>query len=299
MKKKLLKLVLFTVTSFLIVLVTCSICYATNDYIIGYSIDSNGNESNIYYHDTIGYNQLQTSGLNFSDVDIDENSNTRQVIGTDDRVVVPNNSMTSYPYRMVCRIEVKYDEEPNVVYLGTGFLVGPSTIMTACHVVYDAAYGFFNSISFAFGAYKDDTTGLMVYPYGKITSWSSASVGSYYGTGSTNDDWAIIDLNSDIGNTIGYFGLTASLSDNDSLRLYGYSGDLDGNLAYSDGVASSVQTYKFNHTCDTTGGASGAPVCVNNVVVAGIHHGKYENINSACKISSYIVGWIDERINGD
>ena len=49
---------------------------------------------------------------------------------------------------MVCLILVQYNETPGVVYLGTGFLVGPSTIMTACHTIYHEDYGFFDSIRF-------------------------------------------------------------------------------------------------------------------------------------------------------
>ena len=206
--------------------------------------------------------------------------------------------MTSYPYRMVCRIEVRYTEEPVVIYLGTGFLVGPSTIMTACHTVYHENYGFFDTINFGFGVYKDDITGQITYPYGNYSSWSTATVGNYYNTYSENDDWAIFDLSTNIGNDLGYFGLTASLTTSDDLRLYGYSGDLGGNLGYCDGNATYIETYRFYHNCDTQGGASGGPICENNVVVAGIQHGWAGDINTACKISVYIVGWINDRING-
>ena len=74
--------------------------------------------------------------------------NDRVIIGNNDIVPVPDNSTTSFPYRMVCLILVQYNETPGVVYLGTGFLVGPSTIMTACHTIYHEDYGFFDSIRF-------------------------------------------------------------------------------------------------------------------------------------------------------
>ena len=225
--------------------------------------------------------------------------NDRVIIGNNDIVPVPDNSTTSFPYRMVCLILVQYNETPGVVYLGTGFLVGPSTIMTACHTIYHEDYGFFDSIQFGFGAYYNESTQAMVYPYGLMSSWNACTVGSYYDTYSANDDWAIIDLSTTPGSTLGYFGLTNNISNNNSVRTYGYPMEYTQDLAYSDGTISSLQTYMFNHNCDTTHGSSGGPICYN-LSVCGIHHGGSDvsNINYACRISTYIIGWINERING-
>lgn len=300
-----MKTVIFKLSFVIVSLFTfcCSfliISFADNsDKIIGYKMDSNRNIENVYYSDTLGNNITETSGFINDDSKIEQSICNRIIIGDDDRVVVPNSSMTSYPYRMVCRIEVQYNETPGTVYLGTGFLVAPNTIMTACHAIYHENYGFFDSINFGFGAYKDDVTGQITYPYGTYNLWTAATVGSYYDTFSENDDWAIIDVSTNIGNDLGYFGLTANLSTSDNLRLYGYYGDFYGNQGYCDGNATYIETYRFFHTCDSYGGVSGGPICENNVIVAGIQHGWLGTINTACKISTYIVGWINDRINGN
>lgn len=211
------------------------------------------------------------------------------------------------PYRSICRILISFNELSGVEFQGTGFLVGPHTILTNCHMVYDCSnkhnYGWFDSISISFGTYKD-SNGKIINPYGTITQFSSASCGSFRDTKDRNDDWALIDLNENIGNELGYFGVTSELSNDDSVTVVGYSGDLDRKMAYSNGNVSNVNTYKFDHNCDTTGGASGSPVIKkSNNLICGIHSGYsyywfFGNhyTNHACKISTYIVAWIEERL---
>jgi glutamyl endopeptidase len=55
------------------------------------------------------------------------------VIGADNRTRVSDTAMT--PWRCICHLEVEYDRGP--VGMGTGFLIGPYTVITAAHVVVD------------------------------------------------------------------------------------------------------------------------------------------------------------------
>lgn len=235
------------------------------------------------------------------------NNKNRAIIDNDNRVVLEDYQYVQKPYRSICRILISFNELSGVEYQGTGFLVGPHTILTNCHMVYDCSnehnYGWFDSISISFGTYKD-SNGKIINPYGTITQFSSASCGSFRDTKDRNDDWALIDLNENIGNELGYFGVTSELSNDDSVTVVGYSGDLDRKMAYSNGNVSNVNTYKFDHNCDTTGGASGSPVIKkSNNLICGIHSGYsyywfFGNhyTNHACKISTYIVAWIEERL---
>lgn len=231
----------------------------------------------------------------------------RAIIDNDNRVVLEDYQYMQKPYRSICRILISFNELSGVEYQGTGFLVGPHTILTNCHMVYDCSnehnYGWFDSISISFGTYED-SNGKIINPYGTITQFSSASCGSFRDTKDRNDDWALIDLNENIGNELGYFGVTSELSNDDSVTVVGYSGDLDRKMAYSNGNVSNVNTYKFDHNCDTTGGVSGSPVIKkSNNLICGIHSGYsyywfFGNhyTNHACKISTYIVAWIEERL---
>lgn len=123
------------------------------------------------------------------------------------------------------------------------------------------------------------------------------TIGVYFRTLDPADDWAIVDLDYHIGQNIGYMGVSSALSNGDDVRLYGYHGDLNARLAYGPGEVTSVQAFKFRHNCDAISGSSGGPVTTNWSTVVGVHHGGYnDNLDQACKVSDYIVTWIEERI---
>lgn len=276
-----------------IFLLCFTLMFYSVDLIIGYKIDSNGTEDVIVN----GEKKLNISLTNSYVGELLSNEGSGYFYDGDDRIIVENSM--NYPYRSVCKIAVKYDEEANTIYYGTGFLVGPYTLLTACHVVYNKDYGWFNSISFTFGTYYDNTTNSIVNPYGIVTDWNNASCGSYFATYDANDDWALIDFNTSYGNQLGYFGVsTTAISVGSSVKLIGYHGDLNGNLAYGFGTIKALYDYKFYHTCDTVGGSSGGPIVYGNNIAVGMQHGYFNDSSSAiaCKISSYIVGWINERM---
>ena len=94
-------------------------------------------------------------------------------------------------------------------------------------------------------------------------------------------------------------GVSSELSNGDTVRLYGYHGDYDSRLGYGPGTTSGVSTYKFRHKCYAIAGSSGGPITRGSTTVVVIHSGGYNsNWDQACKVSNYIVGWIEERIEG-
>jgi len=300
-------LLLFMVGLFLASSFTKVSVNASERKVYGKKIDRFYNETLIYEDELPNSYSVSTQGFIPISQQMNDNLLTPicpdNVIGTDDRVLVYDASTD--PYKKTCRISVSFNENPSQTFHSTGFLVGPSTILTACHSIYDTAYGdgWFDSLTLDFGASVYSDTGQMYYPYGHYTNWTSAQVGNYYNTNDENDDWAIIDLGTNIGNTLGYFGLSASLSNNTTVKTYGYSSDLGGVLTYSYGSATNVLDYKFDHNCDTGIGCSGGPVTKSDNSVVGIHSCYYKTFNPlyetnrACKISVYIVGWIEDRIN--
>ena len=222
------------------------------------------------------------------------------IFGPDERTILPESDYTKFPYRTVCLLHAKYDTNGDGVYdktgVGTGVLVGPRTVLTAAHVVFDNTAGVWSNTVHVFpGAHKNSNNSL-VTPYGQFHS-ASIVKGNNHITHSSADDWAIIDLNADIGDQIGYMGVSSSLSNGNSVRLYGYHGDYNSKLGYGPGVTDAVETYKFRHNCDAIAGSSGGPVTRGTTTVVGIHSGGYNsNWDQACKVSDYIVGWVEERI---
>lgn len=257
------------------------------DPVIAQSIDSSG----------------EVTEIKASEVDISDSTSTTfyspnpndylsptLIFGEDDRTILPTNMYNLFPYRTVCLIHAYFG---TTVYAGTGVLVGPSTVLTCSHLLYND--GWPSEVRVYPAAHQTDI-GLMA-PYGTFYS-EKMTIGVYFRTLDPADDWAIVDLDYHIGQNIGYMGVSSDLSNGDEVRLYGYHGGLNARMAYGPGEVTSVETFKFRHNCDAISGSSGGPVTTNWSTVVGVHHGGYNNNwDQACKVSDYIVTWIEERIH--
>lgn len=172
---------------------------------------------------------------------------------------------TTGRYRNTVRILAR-GEDGGTGY-GTGFMIGPAAVATAAHCVYGENFG-------------DDCipTSITVIPapYYEANpsnpSISATATGFIVNGNWTNDfdpeyDWAIIKLNANIGNNVGWLGLRYQESsyNNTSIRVQGYPARINGNfnttMYYTDGTitGSQTRTLRSNNTC-TAGGMSGGPV---------------------------------------
>lgn len=172
---------------------------------------------------------------------------------------------TAGRYRNTVRILAR-GENGGIGY-GTGFMIGPAAVATAAHCVYNEGFG-------------DDCipTSITVIPapYYEANpsnpSISATATGFIVSSKWTNDfvpeyDWAIIKLNANIGNNVGWLGLRYQESsyNNTSIRVQGYpfsvSGVFNTIMYYTDGTitGSEARTLRSNNTC-TSEGMSGGPV---------------------------------------
>ncbi len=60
----------------------------------------------------------------------------KDVCGHDDRAEILNTNTA--PWRWICQLLMKF---PNGNFIGTGWLIGPRTVMTAGHCLYDSRRG--------------------------------------------------------------------------------------------------------------------------------------------------------------
>lgn len=269
------------------------------DNIIAETRNENGEISPVYESDLIESNSTSTS---FFSPDFEDYISPTLIFGEDERTLLDEEDYTKFPYRTICLVHALYDFNndgiTDSISIGTGVLVAPSTILTAAHVIFDNSRGIWSYTVEVYPGGHKNSSGTIVAPYGKFHS-VYVTRGNNYETNDSADDWAIIDLNDDIGSEIGYMGVSSELSNGDTVRLYGYHGDYDSRLGYGPGTTSGVSTYKFRHNCDAIAGSSGGPITRGSTTVVGIHSGGYNsNWDQACKVSNYIVGWIEERIEG-
>ncbi|MBU1049782.1 serine protease [Candidatus Bipolaricaulota bacterium] len=182
------------------------------------------------------------------------------VHGHDDRVRITNTSV--YPWRVHCSLLITARD--NSRWIGTGWFIGPRTVMTAGHVVYIKNSG----VSGRDGWVKkiDVMPGRNggTLPYGLTTSYSFRSVKGWTDSGSQYYDYGAIILSTSLGNRTGWLGFGV-YGDSDLCattgNISGYPGDKpSGTQWYDYHKIASVSSRKVYYDIDTAGGQSGSAV---------------------------------------
>lgn len=176
---------------------------------------------------------------------------TETILGPDNRMQIYGN--TSVPARRTVLITFSAGR-------CTGWMIGPNTVATAGHCVHKGSGGSSGWYSRTSYRIYPGYTGSSA-PYGYSTAKALYTDTIWTTSGNWNYDYGIIKLNSNLGNTVGWFGFQ-SLS---SIAYYptiinGYPGD----KPYTPWVhADRVRSYtssKIWYMNDTYGGMSGSAV---------------------------------------
>jgi V8-like Glu-specific endopeptidase len=208
------------------------------------------------------------------------------VIGRDDRVQVKNTKII--PWRRICHLKITTATGKS--YLGTGFFIGPRTIITAGHCVYiHSEGGWARQIVVTPGRNGADK------PFNSYTATSFRSVKGWVNGKLRNYDYGAIILprNASVPESLGAFGFANypnAVLLNKRLNLAGYPGDKPAGTMWFDGrKAKSVTKRTLVYEADTVGGQSGAPVWIWDATgkrrVVGIHTNGAQSGNSATRIT--------------
>ena len=215
------------------------------------------------------------------------------IIGTDDRTRIRNT--TDIPWRRICHLTIRARNGSQ--YVGTGFMIGKRTVITAGHCVYIHSAG-------GWPSYIDVAPGRNggLRPYGSVRAVTFRSVTGWVSNSSRDYDYGAIILPANTPapiQALGGFGFghwnDASLL-NRMVNLSGYPGDggklgperETGSQWWMARAIKSVSARSFAYDIDTVGGQSGSPVwtVINGQRIAlGIHTNGYVGGNSATRIT--------------
>lgn len=205
---------------------------------------------------------------------VKESNHPKRVIVHNNRYLEPS---TSHVAKNVCYITAGFGDKYSQ---GTGFLIGPNTVATSAHVIYnDSLNRLCTNSTIQIG---NNIAHGVFYSYDP----------NYSSTHSRQDDWALIELDRPLGNELGYFGFSKNSTVGQELYLSGFHSDLSG-LYTGTGKILSFDTLgkSFDHDCDVIKGSSGSPLYDKSTHIAyGINSGEYlsGNRNVATKINSFV-----------
>lgn len=182
------------------------------------------------------------------------------VHGPDDRVRINNTGV--YPWRVHASLLITARD--NSRWIGTGWFVGPHTLITAGHVVYiknsgvSGRDGWVKSINVMPGRNGSQL------PYGSVTSTNFRSVNGWTQNGDEYYDYGAIILATNLGNQTGWLGFgafTDAILLSSVGNISGYPGDKpSGTQWYDSRKIASVNNRKVYYDIDTAGGQSGSAV---------------------------------------
>jgi len=184
----------------------------------------------------------------------------RTVHGPDNRVKITNTAV--YPWRVHASLLITAAD--NSQWIGTGWFIGPHTLMTAGHVVHIKNSGVAGRDGWVKRIQVMPGRNGSALPYGSVTSSNFRSVLGWTNSGDENYDYGAIILPNNLGNTTGWFGFGV-YSDADLVNsvgnISGYPGDKpSGTQWYDARKIASVNSRKVYYDIDTFGGQSGSAV---------------------------------------
>jgi V8-like Glu-specific endopeptidase len=193
------------------------------------------------------------------------------------------------PYRRICHLSITAGD--GSAFLGTGFFIGPRTIITAGHCVYDRDHGGWPQQIIVSPGRNGSSK-----PFGQFTATNFCSVEGWTQNQDRDCDYGVIQLaKNDNVPPVGSFGFgvfSDQALQNKVLRTAGYPGDKRGDeygtMWFGSKIVKAVTPTTIVYDIDTIGGQSGSAVYDESNHVVGIHTNGNLDGNSATRITQSV-----------
>jgi V8-like Glu-specific endopeptidase len=218
---------------------------------------------------------------------------------TDNRTMVTNPKVL--PYLATAKLLIRRNTG---TYIGTAFLVGPNIALTVAHnVIGDpdntGTLSFANQYELYFGFESSDEFN-SDYEYFALASKTYFHI-NYLSTHSSSFsyDWALLELDRNIGNEIGWYHLIPNwYVINHDVYTWGYPGDKTPNntMWEAQGNCISLNGGCINATTTVAGGQSGSPLFIdesNEFFVCGVIAFSNANGGGGAYISNFEYALVD------
>lgn len=225
--------------------------------------------------------------------ELDDGIEPLSVIGDDTRHRATGT--TGFPYSAVCYIRSFFDKDGNgsidEVVPGTAFLEGPSAVVTAGHMIYDEELGGWCSYVYVTPG-RNGTTA----PFGVARSTTIHKSANFYDDVTDfNYDWAVVELDTPIGNQTGWFGKswTSASLNNTTVTVIGFPNDKEnGTMWWGVGSITKSLNYTIQHNCDTAKGNSGSPILNSGYQAVGINTGGGTTYNRGTRMTEWLYNYL-------
>lgn len=192
------------------------------------------------------------------------------------------------------------------INVGTGFLEGPSAVVTAGHCISDVSINKWCEYAIVTLAQN----GPADKPYGTLRSTVIHTSVAWTESGDWNQDWAVIELAEDIGYTTGWLGKmwSAGSLNGTAITVTGYPNDIATSLSdknntnvygkgmymwYCNGSITNSLSARLEYNADAVGGQSGAPVYKEGGVVVAIHtYSIGTSVSGGTRITEWLYNYL-------